>query len=465
MFLDPGKLNQAAPAEVLEAAARGHLGIDQRFLHSLIDRPAESLPAILAFPSQSRSHDREDIFPDLIAVLRHWNAPESIPFLIDFLKHVPDEVPDDAVFLLVNHAAQALDPLLALYSELDETDSGEVAFLLANLGVRDPRVLAILDERLAYDLSDTLLLLDMYHDPAAIPAIEKAAAVLEDRDTELKEEVAKTIESLKHAAVQTRSEPEPFDIWDRYPEEEDLPIDLLDDDERLELLKYPSPSVRAAAARSFFNQPLTPEQTERLLHLAQHDESPNVRGRAWEGLIDATEDVDVVNAMLAALRKTDLPVEERGGLLVALAPEADRNEVRQAIEEFYKAPAGRAKALEAMWRSMHSSFREYFAPHLEDEDLEIRRSALWGVGYFGLKSELQKVRGLFDDEELRADALFAYALAFPTEVSRGRMKGVLERIQKDAKGLADYEEELVKAALDERLMLAGKEPFFREQED
>ncbi len=35
--------------------------------------------------------------------------------------------------------------------------------------------------------------------------------------------------------------------------------------------------------------------------------------------------------MLAALRKPDLTVAERGGLLVGLAPEADRNEVRGAI--------------------------------------------------------------------------------------------------------------------------------------
>jgi len=118
-----------------------------------------------------------------------------------------------------------------------------------------------------------------------------------------------------------------------------------------------------------------------------------------------------------------------------------------------------------MWRSIHPSFREYFAPHLDDEDLEVRRAALWGVGYYGLKGELNKVRAHFDDEDLRTDALFAYALALPTEVSRGRMKGVLQRIEKDAQGLSELEEELVKAALDERLMLAGKEPMFRGQED
>ena len=41
LFLDPDKLNEAAPAEVLAEAARGHLGLDHRFLHAILDRPAE----------------------------------------------------------------------------------------------------------------------------------------------------------------------------------------------------------------------------------------------------------------------------------------------------------------------------------------------------------------------------------------------------------------------------------------
>jgi hypothetical protein len=61
--------------------------------------------------------------------------------------------------------------------------------------------------------------------------------------------------------------------------------------------------------------------------------------------------------------------------------------------------------------------------------------------------------------------LFAYALAIPTEVSRSRMKGLFTRIEKDAQGLSEMEEELVQTALDERLLLAGKEPVFRDQED
>ena len=118
-----------------------------------------------------------------------------------------------------------------------------------------------------------------------------------------------------------------------------------------------------------------------------------------------------------------------------------------------------------MWRSIHPSFRDYFARHLDDADIEVRRGAIWGVGYYGLKSELDRLRKFFSNDELRSDAIFAYALVLPAELSRGRMKGLLTRIEKDAQGLSEIEEDLVKAALDERLMLAGKEPFFSAEQD
>lgn len=466
MFLDPDKLTEADPAEVLAEAARAHLGLDHRFLHALVDRPAEALPAVLAFGERDRREDKVDLALELITILRYWKAPEGVPFLVQFIREDPEDVPDDVVFALVDQASLALEPLLKLYGELEETQNGEVAFILANLGIRDERILNVLVERMEFDLSDTLLLLDMYGDPAAAPAIEKAAAGLEDSDTELKQQVASTLGVLQgHRTAENQLDREPFDIWELYPEKTDPPLDLLDEDEREELLAHPVASVRAAVANSFFNQQLSPEQGAKLLELAQKDSSTEVRARAWEALIDATEEPEVVAAMLEALRNTALTVEERGGLVVGLAPETDRNEVRKAITDLYQVPAGRAKAMEAMWRSMHKSFRDYFAPHLADDDMEVRRAALWGVGYFGLKSELEKVRKLFDDEDLRTDALFSYALALPSEVSRGRMKGLLERIEKDAKGLTELEEELVKAALDERLMLAGKEPVFRQLED
>ena len=466
MLLDPNNLAEASPAEILEAAAKGHLGVDHRFLHALIDRPREALPAVLAFGGRDRSQDVVDLAPDLIALLRSWKTPDAVPFLVSYVREDPEDVPDEAVEALVEIGPPALEPLLALYAELEESEAGEVAFILANLRTRDQRILKILLDRLEYDLSDTLLLLGIYGDPAARPAIEEAAAEGRDSDTELKKEISESLQALTDETPDSGSKrAEPFDIWSLYPDRADLPLDLLDEGERTELLGHPIAAVRAAAAASFFNRQLSEIQQRNLLHLATHDEGVTVRARAWEALTSAVEDAVILEAMLGALRNSELPREERAGLLVGLAPEADRNEVRKAIVQLYDDPLGRAKALEAMWRSLHPSFREYFAKHLDDSDLETRRGALWGVGYYGLRSELDRVRKLLEDLDLRSDALFAYALAIPAEVSRGRMKGLLARIEKDANGLSDIEEELVKAALDERLLLAGKEPVFAQQED
>ncbi|MGA8026608.1 MAG: hypothetical protein WB992_05640 [Bryobacteraceae bacterium] len=398
MFLDPDKLLEAPPAEILCEAACGHLGLDHRFLHALLDRPAESQSAAVAFARRDRSNDLIDLAPELIALFRYWKAPEGIPFLIDYIKEDPDDVPDEVIETLVEMGSPALEPLLAAYEELPEAEREEVGFVLEH--VRAPS-----------------------------------------------------------------EEAEPFDIWSLYPERADLPVDLLDESERAKLLDHPVASMRAAAANSFFNRELGGGERKKLLMLARADESASVRARAWEALTNSTEDAEVVEAMLAAMRNPELPVEERGGLLVGLAPEADRNQVREAIAELYKLPEGRAKALEAMWRSMHPSFHDYFARHLDDPDLEVRRGAVWGVGYFGVKGELERLRKMFDDEDLRSDALFAYALTIPGESTRGRMKGLLARIEKDARGLSEMEEELVKTALDERLILAGKEPVFLQQED
>jgi hypothetical protein len=160
------------------------------------------------------------------------------------------------------------------------------------------------------------------------------------------------------------------------------------------------------------------------------------------------------------LRNPSTPPEERAGIIVGLALEADRNEVRKAMEDLYTQPETRARALEAMWRSLHPSFRDYFEQHLYDTDVEIRRSAIWGVGYFSVRSAVGRLRELFEDEELRPDALFAYALAIPADISRSRMKSLLARIENDAEALSEGEVELVKIALDERLAMIGKHPYF-----
>jgi hypothetical protein len=143
---------------------------------------------------------------------------------------------------------------------------------------------------------------------------------------------------------------------------------------------------------------------------------------------------------------------------------ADRDDFRQGLEWLYEMGGkARIKALEAMWRSLWEPYAKYFPPHLDDEDPKLLRQAIRGAGYFRLTGYADKIAGFFDREEpfddLREDALFAYALAMPGETTRGRARGLLRKIDALA-GLSQTETQLVMFALDERLRLHGLAPVF-----
>jgi hypothetical protein len=120
----------------------------------------------------------------------------------------------------------------------------------------------------------------------------------------------------------------------------------------------------------------------------------------------------------------------------------------------------RAKALEAMWRSFDRGFSSYFPAHVDDPDEAIRRQAILGVGYLGIGSAAERLRQYFDDEHWRPDALYAWALSTPAEITRGRIRGLFRKIDRTAGGLSAGEAELVQLALDQRLLLHGLEPVF-----
>jgi len=191
--------------------------------------------------------------------------------------------------------------------------------------------------------------------------------------------------------------------------------------------------------------------------------------QAWESLSGASEQAPIQTALIAALNDESKPVEERGAAAVGLYAFADKDEARRGIEALYELGGhARAKALEAMWRSLWEPFAKYFAPHLNDtEEISILRQALRGAGYFRLTKQAEKIASYFDREgaldTLRDDALFAYALAMPGETTRGRVRGMLRKID----ALADLdrtETDLVMFALDERLRLHGLAPVFAEEE-
>ena len=450
----------ATVEELLRQAALGRVGVDRVFIRQILD--ANDPAGILAFARAPSDDYRLNLDPLLVDLFRHHGTPEALDFFIDVARRQAEDVSDDLILAFLPFGAKAIDPLLALYEELGEEQGSDVAFLLAGLHVRDQRIFDLLVERLEYDTADGAFLLGLYGDSAARPALEKMLAEIPEEDKELRREIAYAMDQLdeKFLPYQAGS----FDILREYPER-DLPaFDLLTEPERLEMLSSGDALVRAGAARSFFNAELNAKSRAELLRLATSDPEPRVRGRAWESLADSTEDAAIRDAMIAVLNDESRSPEERGGAAVGLYAVADQDAARRGIEGLYEAGGpGRAKALEAMWRSLWQPYAKFFPEHLTDSDPKIVREALRGAGYFELTRYSSEIAKYFDAEEpfdhLREDALFAYALAMPGETTRGRVRGMLRKIESIVPLTLD-EADLVQFALDERLRLHGLDPVF-----
>jgi hypothetical protein len=459
---DPNHYAEVPVRELLGAASRGFIGIDRRLIRSILDRGESAAADVLAFSREPNDDHRILLEPLLIDLFRHYGNPEALDFFIDAARRSPDDVDDELIQALLPFGEKAVGPLIDFYEELGEEEGSDVAFLLAGLRVRDPRVLALLLDRLEFDAADGAFCLGLHGDAAARPALEKMLAEIPQADVELRREIQYAIEQLD--APEPTYQPEPFDILAEYSERDVPAVEVLSEAERLELLSSPDADTRAVAAHSFFNIELDPKERAALLALAKSDPDAKVRGRAWASLADATEDSAVRDAMLAVLNDSTREPSERGGAAVGLHGVADREDARAGIEALYEVGGmARAKALESMWRSLWKPFSKYFPQHLDDPDREIARQALRGAGYFLMTRYIDKIASYFDRDDdmadLRDDALFAYALAMPGETTRGRVRGMLRKIDSLA-DLSEGEMDLVKFALDERLQIYGLDPVF-----
>ena len=424
MILEPGRYQGVPVYQLLEAAGLGYIAVDHRFLHAILDDPARAIPDLVRFAAEDRSDDLVDLEPQLIDLFRHLRTPESLPFFVSVARRHREDVPDEVLESLVELGAAAVDPLLGLLSELPPDDAGDVPFLLAALHVQDSRILKALERQAAADPDDGAMCLEVYNDSGvAEPA-------------------------------------EPFNIWELYAEEDSPDWTALSDEERLAMLESGAAQVRLEVAESYRGSELSDAARAKLLDMAKSDPEPSVRGACWEGLEEITEDPDVRRGMLAVLKDASAAWEEKAGAAIALAQQTDNPAVPAAIEALYGDPRSRAKALKAMARSFNPRFGEYPPRHLEDSDPEVKRQAIWGVGYLNLSAQAPRLEAFFKDEEFRTDAMFAYALSVPGETSPGRARALLKKVATAAGGFREDEEELIQVAIDQRLMLHGKKAVF-----
>ena len=425
MPITPEQYASTPAYDLLDAAARGHLGLDHRFLHAILDHSERSIPGLIRF-AFSRRDDRVDLEEDLILITRSLHATEMIPFLVERASHYSQDVPEILVETLCGFHEAALEPLLELYRTTGPDAGTEIPFLLAALGLRDARIEEVLNEVSKHDPEEAAFCLDIYN------------------------EIARGSEDI-----------EPFDIWAEYPPVEDPPLYILPLQERVQFLESPSAEHRTAAAGSLLNEINRPvDVLRKLVHAAKHDPEPRVRAACWRSLAVEVDNQSLHHEMRDRLFDSATPLTERAGLIVGLAGEAGEDKVRQHVLELLDAPETRAAALEAIWRSTDKSFTPYVKRCLDDCDPNVREQAIMGVAYLDIASELDRLKAMFDDPDLRPVALLAYALVVPCEIAPERFRSLFRKIEELAATLAPEEAEIVHLALDNRLSAHGQEPIY-----
>src|SRR5260370_7061569 len=240
-------------------------------------------------------------------------SPAAVLFLVHCVKLHPEDI-DEELFAAIYEVRQAaLEPLIALYEEVDEEQSGEVAFLVASFRISDERVLKILLERLEYDAGDGALSLGVYGDLGAKPQMEKMLA--QATDPHLRSDIEGSIARLGRVVDH---QTEPFDIWAEYQEVGTPAFELLTEEERLAMLGSDSAELRTSALSSFVNREVSDRARHRILELAKDDPAPEVRGAAWEALNGELDDKVVRKLMFDRLANQETPTAEPSGSLVGL---------------------------------------------------------------------------------------------------------------------------------------------------
>ncbi len=172
----------ATVEELLREAAMGRVGVDRRLVRTILaaDDAAQS---VVRFANAPHEKDRVDLDPLLVDLFRHFRPPEALDFFLGALRRAPDDVSDELIQALLPYGEAAVDPLLKLYEELGEEQGADIAFVLAGLHVRDPRILEMLLDRLEYDAADGAFVLGLYGDAAARPALEKMLTEIPGEDS------------------------------------------------------------------------------------------------------------------------------------------------------------------------------------------------------------------------------------------------------------------------------------------
>ncbi|WP_031500947.1 HEAT repeat domain-containing protein [Bryobacter aggregatus] len=455
MPIQPSAYAQTPVSTLLDEVGKGRIGFDQRLIAAIVARPEESVEALVAYGSKPAEGARLEIDADILNLLAHLPGAPAIDYIATLLREGFTELPSSMVKIAREAGAGAIEPLINAYRALEEDASGEVAFLLAGLGVHDQRIFDIILERLDFDMEDGAILLGLYGDKAGIAPLEKLLAeVGKNREIEF------ALEQLKHIAPEI---PEPeIDFLEDYAATAGPEFEVLDDDEIVEFAtSHEDEAVRLAALDVLEDLELPETAVTPLMALAAGSDTIAVRAAAFRALARLNQIAEVRSVAEATLEDSHAPAALRAASLITLLPDSvPAKKLRTYVEEFLANPSSRADGVHAMWRSREASYNTRFGAFLEDPDLAVRRQAIRGAGVCGDVTAIGKLRDLMLDDDVRKDAIFAYSMAVPSDVSPSRMRSLFKRIEKEAGGLNHDETTAVAIALDMRLEADGKEAIF-----
>ncbi|MFN7918750.1 MAG: SEC-C metal-binding domain-containing protein [Bryobacteraceae bacterium] len=445
MLIAPDQYTQTPAYDLLTQAARGRIAFDHRLVHALLDEPARTLPDILRFALEENRPDRVDIDEDLMILFAAAPTPDALPFLVRWLRENPGEEPDDAA---VEYIARIGEPAVGPLTSLPHDP--EVGFLLAVTGVRDERVRQYIRAIAEKDSDEGAFLFELLRDPETVADVERLRPLAP-------EAADKALAAIREGAF--APEPlTPFDPFPLFPETIYPDLRLLPPEEREEFLASTSPQLRMVALRLWIDEDLTQAQPQRLLSIARNDPDDQVRATAWDALRSQLEHRSVVTAMEKRLADPGVTHFERASLAVALAEVDCTKSVRDAIQASYASPDTRGRALEAMWRSFDPEYAGTLLSHLEDEDIDCQAAAINAVGVFRLSDAAAKLVPMFENPDLRWDALYSYTVAVPFKAKDGNYDALYEKIQDLAGGFDEDDHRIVESAIEMRAEADAKSP-------
>lgn len=454
----PSQYDSTPPLDLLRQAELGLAGLDQRLIGSLLARRDATLPALATLAATPNPDRLVDLTEQIFDIYRAFNAPEAVPFYITLLREDPADVPDELVEAFAALGSAAVEALLELHDSLPAEDAADILFVLAATGARHPKVTELLLASLASDAYEGSLSIGLYGDPSLAPAVRSALEALPADAAEERKALADCIETLE--AAEPREPVETPEILSTYPEAVSPLFDYLDNRQLIEFLRCSEAAYRHDAAISLIDTHYPDSILEVLFGMASSDPDMQVRQAAMRALGESAAEAKVNQLLTAVLGDESNESGLRAAALVGLAQQPSNTAFRDHVMKLFAEPATRAAAVEAMWRSGAEIYIPSFRTALRDDDPEVQLQAVRGVGAFPIPSLAIEMIPLLASEDLREDALYAYASAVNAKITPKSVQRLLDEIDKKADGLSQMEMEIVTEALDRRLEMEGFDPVF-----